>query len=401
MSLFPLHIPSPHSFGLSASDVRELEHKRKTEEIKEQKKKNTRDFIIYKLLPVIYAIIMLILGFFLADKGMGFDTYTVIGKIISTVLLAISFGFSIIFAGGLILTGLLFVLQIIILPFSEIIEKSQRNKKSSAENISEKELKYRNYLQSLEKYVRECEIIKNKHPLLKEMNEREYAKIILESFVNNHLKESIKNEDIKKNKEWWYNLNPDEFEEEISRLYLKKGYKTHVTRYSNDGGVDVIAEINNERTYIQCKHYTSGLIPVNVVRELLGVMVSDNIKHGALACLNGGTTGCVEFAKKNNIKLLTIKDYTSDYKPQNIPKSINKSEIEYCMFYTYGRYLIWAELFNDIAGIEQRIHMLKFKFPVIKEYSYGVFLHQSAYIIAISEYENLTIAKPIKIYNST
>jgi restriction system protein len=36
-------------------------------------------------------------------------------------------------------------------------------------------------------------------------------------------------------------MNPKEFEEFVSEYYRKHGYKTEITPYSNDYGVDVFA----------------------------------------------------------------------------------------------------------------------------------------------------------------
>ena len=49
-------------------------------------------------------------------------------------------------------------------------------------------------------------------------------------------------------------LNPNDFENYIADLYSKLGYKTEKVGGSYDGGVDVIAEKDSIKHYIQCKN---------------------------------------------------------------------------------------------------------------------------------------------------
>ena len=48
-----------------------------------------------------------------------------------------------------------------------------------------------------------------------------------------------------------------------------------------------------------------------VVRELYGVMQSDNINSGMVASLNGFTSGAIEFANEKNIMLISVEDIIS------------------------------------------------------------------------------------------
>lgn len=61
----------------------------------------------------------------------------------------------------------------------------------------------------------------------------------------------------RKEKDYWYNLNPFDFEKQIGELYKSLGYKVLVTQKSNDGGIDVIIEKGNIRKGVQCKKYKS------------------------------------------------------------------------------------------------------------------------------------------------
>ena len=114
----------------------------------------------------------------------------------------------------------------------------------------------------------------------------------------------------KKVKTYWQQLDGYSFEKELASVFLANHYKVTVTSKSNDGGVDIILNKNNQTTYVQCKAHKSK-IGVAVVRELYGVMQSDNIKSGMVASLNGFTSGAIEFANEKNIMLISVEDIIS------------------------------------------------------------------------------------------
>lgn len=68
-------------------------------------------------------------------------------------------------------------------------------------------------------------------------------------------------------------LTPNEFEEYIVDLFRRWGYKTEKVGGSHDGGIDVIAEKNNLKHYIQCKKHITSQVTVHDVREFYGVVV--------------------------------------------------------------------------------------------------------------------------------
>jgi len=54
---------------------------------------------------------------------------------------------------------------------------------------------------------------------------------------------------------WLRGMRPSEFEEYIADLFGRLGYKTQATGGSHDEGIDVIAEKDGIKHYIQCKKY--------------------------------------------------------------------------------------------------------------------------------------------------
>lgn len=92
-------------------------------------------------------------------------------------------------------------------------------------------------------------------------------------------------------------LTPEEFEVAVGKLFREMGYNLTVTKKSGDGGIDLDGfslGLGGGRVVVQCKRY-KGAVPVSAVRDLFGVVASDNsIERGFLV-----TTGRVSQAGKN------------------------------------------------------------------------------------------------------
>lgn len=109
------------------------------------------------------------------------------------------------------------------------------------------------------------------------------------------------------NEKWWFDLSPKEFENEVALWFGRQGYIAKTTTYVSDGGVDVVLEKQGEKIYVQCKHYNSP-VGVAVLRELFGVVKSDNVSAGILVCLVNPTKGAQDFAQNNGIRVITAKE---------------------------------------------------------------------------------------------
>ena len=155
----------------------------------------------------------------------------------------------------------------------------------------------------------------------------------------------------------WLKCTDREFEIKTARWYEMCGYKVELTPKSNDGGIDVIAQKGRKCIYIQCKQYKNSHVPVSVARELYGVMSANNVTEGAIVCLLGGDKGTLDFAQKNNIKIIKAGDICLD-----ITKRINNIEREKVpysltsigknfMYKGYGTFEIINEPFSDVFSI--------------------------------------------------
>lgn len=70
--------------------------------------------------------------------------------------------------------------------------------------------------------------------------------------------------------EYWSNLEPSKFEEQMGELFKNLGYSVTVTQKSRDGGIDILIKKGNIIKGVQCKHYKSK-VGAKEIRELWGV----------------------------------------------------------------------------------------------------------------------------------
>lgn len=104
---------------------------------------------------------------------------------------------------------------------------------------------------------------------------------------------------------WLKELKPWEFEDYIAHLYSKLGYKTERVGGGYDGGVDVIAEKNGIKYYIQCKKYITSTVGVKEIREFYGVLVDHTAQgKGIFITTNIFTSEAEYFAKDKPIELI-------------------------------------------------------------------------------------------------
>lgn len=110
-----------------------------------------------------------------------------------------------------------------------------------------------------------------------------------------------------KERKYWEEMSGRDFEYAVANYFKSKGFEANITQCSNDGGIDIILTLNNEISYVQCKHYQKN-VGIAPARELYGVMQANNVNQGYLVTLNGFTKNVYNFAKDKNIKLLTVDD---------------------------------------------------------------------------------------------
>ncbi len=103
-------------------------------------------------------------------------------------------------------------------------------------------------------------------------------------------------------------LQPHLFEAFIAALYSKRGFNTHLTPYSNDKGVDVIAFKDGENYLIQAKQ-SKALIGIDGVQEIAAAKHYFEAKYDLefkliLLSNNDFTSAAESLAKPNKINLV-------------------------------------------------------------------------------------------------
>lgn len=169
---------------------------------------------------------------------------------------------------------------------------------------------------------------------------------------------------------YWKSLDGYKFEEEVAKLYQEFGYETKVTKKSGDGGIDIIMKNKSgEKIFVQCKNHANP-VPVNVARELLGVMTAHGVKKGILVCSNGITKEGHELTKKNSIELVTNNQLVTMSKVINSRLSndlIFDKSTKYSIYknddislFTGNGFLKWGliYLYKDIFETEKEVRNL-------------------------------------------
>lgn len=131
-------------------------------------------------------------------------------------------------------------------------------------------------------------------------------------------------------------LTPTEFEDYVARLYFKLGYNTERVGQSHDGGIDVIAEKDGVKHYIQCKKYVGHKVPVGAVRDFYGAITSKLANgNGIFITTNFFTTEAGKFAEDNMVDSVNGYELLELIKASGIDNSslfikTSGAEIENC-----------------------------------------------------------------------
>ena len=98
-------------------------------------------------------------------------------------------------------------------------------------------------------------------------------------------------------------LNGFEFEEYLSRLYTKLGYKVEHTKLSGDQGADLLVEKDNIKSVVQAKFYTHP-VGNKAIQEVVASKQYYDAQKAIVVCTSSFTKSAVELAKKNDVILV-------------------------------------------------------------------------------------------------
>ncbi len=118
---------------------------------------------------------------------------------------------------------------------------------------------------------------------------------------------------------------PREYEHLVARHFRELGYTTEVTAYSNDYGLDVLAENSAERLAIQAKLYghTGRKVNRQMLMELYGVSAYFGCDRAVLATDGALLEDAVEVARKLGIQILRLP--ADNVKPEQLPRLPKKA----------------------------------------------------------------------------
>ncbi|MCE7913752.1 MAG: restriction endonuclease [Nitrosomonas sp. PRO4] len=95
------------------------------------------------------------------------------------------------------------------------------------------------------------------------------------------------------------------FEMLIGEVFRMRGFTVMENdRGGADNGIDLMLKKNDEVFLVQCKQWRAYRVSVNVVRELLGVMVTKGASGGFVVTSGTFTSAAWSFSKGQNIELI-------------------------------------------------------------------------------------------------
>lgn len=108
---------------------------------------------------------------------------------------------------------------------------------------------------------------------------------------------------------WLDSLHHRKFEYETAYLFTQQGFKTFVTKQSNDGGVDVRASNNGQNYVIQCKKYKQGhTVKIDDVKALYATKQDEQADKAIMVTTSDLEPGAYKWAENHKIEVLDRKE---------------------------------------------------------------------------------------------
>ena len=105
---------------------------------------------------------------------------------------------------------------------------------------------------------------------------------------------------------WLRQMSSSDFEKYIADIFQRLGYTTNVTGGAYDGGVDIIAEKEGRKYYIQCKRYSvKHEVGAAAIREFYGAL-ADRMTNvtGYIVTTGKFTLAAKRFAEDKPVELV-------------------------------------------------------------------------------------------------
>ena len=114
-----------------------------------------------------------------------------------------------------------------------------------------------------------------------------------------------------------------QFELLVGEAYRRQGYKVEERGGSGgDGGIDLILRQQGQKTLVQCKRWRTQQVGVSIVRELYGVMTSENAAGGILVTCGTFTPDARAFALGKPMALVNGDELLALVRRGQVPPKI-------------------------------------------------------------------------------
>ena len=158
-----------------------------------------------------------------------------------------------------------------------------------------------------------------------EQNMEVYFEIIRKENEKNELikREKDRKRQIEKQKEklkldYWQSLSGFDFEYQVYKLFVEKGYNAKLTSKTGDGGIDIVLrDKSGSKIIVQCKNHKAKIGP-STVRDLYGVLISEKAIKAILINSGGFTSGVYNFTKGKPIELWNVIDLINNHKDSKL-----------------------------------------------------------------------------------
>jgi HJR/Mrr/RecB family endonuclease len=100
-------------------------------------------------------------------------------------------------------------------------------------------------------------------------------------------------------------ISPQKFEDEIARMFRRRGYEVTQTPYTNDVGRDAILKKDGETFLVECKRYAADQKTGRPDLQRFAQAISDEPAQGGFFVTTGGfTSGAIKYAEGHHIVLV-------------------------------------------------------------------------------------------------
>lgn len=128
-------------------------------------------------------------------------------------------------------------------------------------------------------------------------------------------------------------LKPSQFEDLTAGLFRKLGYQTQITAGFGDEGIDIVAQKDGIKSYIQCKKLINNYVKVSQMRDFFGAITHRGSQGtNYFITTTDFSNGSRAFAQNKPIELINcqklITNIKNTYKPEDFNKFLKHIEEE-------------------------------------------------------------------------